>query len=254
MKDLRLVHQWSLFTAGSCAVGNEATDSLKFAVPQLAFENEFLLNAMLGIASLHEERQRSCQVLARKQTDLYRFKALSGFRRALAHLKPQTNLYEAALITSILLVVLDSENHNLEDGELLVVKWLFLYRGLVAIISMASMDHLQTLSTYPIFNRSLSVLTLPPVIPKVLVDMLQEVGPLDPDFAMLESWCKTVDALGLLYASLLQDGLTAPLYVRIISWLSYSDQEFADCAREKRPRVLIILASPIVRSQQLQKC
>jgi hypothetical protein len=142
---------------------------------------------------------------------------------------------------SIFLVILDSESDNLEDGELLVVKWLLLYRGLGAIISMTSTDHLETLSIYPIFNRSLSVLTLPPVVPKVLVDMLQGVSPLDPDFAMLESLCKIVDALGLLYASLRQDGLTTPLYVRIISWPSYSNQEFTDCARQMKPRALVIL-------------
>jgi hypothetical protein len=63
---------------------------------------------------------------------------------------------------------------------------------------------------------------------------------------VLEHYCKVLDTLGILYASLKQDGLGPELYIRIVSWCSYIDQEFTDCATQRRPRALIIMAYYLV--------
>lgn len=140
---------------------------------------------------------------------------------------------------AILLVVLYSDP---ADGEeLLIINWLTMYRGLSAIMNMSPQGQCEELSVWPVFDRQGSVLTFPPVIPKILVNMLAEIRPPDPDFPMLEYWCQVLDALGMLYAALRQDGITPALSVRIIAWPSYTTQKFADCARERRPRVLVIL-------------
>jgi hypothetical protein len=72
--------------------------------------------------------------------------------------------------------------------------------------------------------------------------MLQEIRPLDPDFPMIKFYCEALDVLGKLYASLKQDGLTPAFYIRVVCWPSFLTEEFATCAKEQRPRALIILA------------
>lgn len=239
--DLRLLHQWSTSTAANVAIGPGACDTLLIAVPQLAFENTFLLNGILGIASLQVQRQYPSSELVRKETDLYRVKAVSGFREALANITPKSNIYEAALIMSILLVVLYSNGDTLEKDELLIVNWLVLYRGLSTIMSMENQSYIESLSVFPIFVREPTKLQTPRAIPIILVEMFAGIHQFDPDFPMLEHWCRVLDALGSLYASLQQDGLSQALYTRIIAWPSYTTQQFSASAKERRPRVLVVL-------------
>lgn len=236
-----MLHQWTTSTAGNVAIGSGARDTLLLAVPQLAFENDFLLNGILGIASLQLQRQSPGSELARKTTDIYRVKAISGFRQALSRIEPGSSLYEAALIMAVLLVVLNSKDYDYEEGELLIVNWLQLYRGLSVIMTMGEPDNVKTLSVWPIFRRDFVPLKTPPAVPRILVELFQGINPLDPDFPKLECWCRVLDALGLLYGSLQQDGLSPELYVRVIAWPSYTTQEFASSARERRPRVLVVL-------------
>jgi hypothetical protein len=142
---------------------------------------------------------------------------------------------------SILLVVLNSKDYGYEEGELLVVNWLTLYRGLSVIMTMEEPEIVKSLSVWPIFQRDFTKLEIPPVIPRILVELFQGVNALDPDYPMLEHWCRLLDALGLLYGSLQQDGLSPALYIRIVAWPSYTTQEFTKSAQERRPRVLIVL-------------
>lgn len=89
-------------------------------------------------------------------------------------------------------------------------------------------------------------LTIGPMVPKILVKLLQDIPASDPDFMQLESYCQVLDSLGILYAGLKQDGLGDNFYVRLTAWCSYGTQEFTDSAREGRPRALVILAYYLV--------
>jgi len=246
--DMHLLHHWSTITCKNVAIGDDANRTLQLVVPQLAFENDFLLNGILGIASLDLERLNPDSQSIQKQTNIYRGKAIADFRQALTLIEPGTRSYEASLIMSILLVVLYShgEQHTDED-ELIIVKWLVLYRGLNVLINMTSFPKVVLAgSVGPFFRRELKELKIGPVVPKLLVNMLQKVDILDKDFLMLEYYCKVLDALGILYASLQQDGLGPELYIRVVSWCSYVGQEFTNCATERRPRAIIIMAHYLV--------
>jgi hypothetical protein len=216
-------------------------------VPQLAFENDFLLNGILGIASLDLERLNPDSQDIQKQSAIYRWRAVSDFRNALTRVEPGTRKYEAALVMSILLVVLYSPNPSVDEDDLVIIKWLIFYRGLKVVINMTSLPKIEMAgSVGPFFRRELRALKIGPVVPKILVSMLQEIDMMDPDFLVLEHYCKVLDTLGILYASLKQDGLGPELYIRIVSWCSYIDQEFTDCATQRRPRALIIMAYYLV--------
>jgi hypothetical protein len=244
--DLRLMYHWSTFTYNKVGVGEQMHNVLRFVLPELAFQNEFLLNGILGIASLHRQKLLPDPGHSQKETDLYRFKALKAFRQAVAAVGPDSPNYEAALVMSVLLVVLCSQNYNEEDDELIVVRWVVLYRGLYHIIMLKSYPGMLGTSVAPVFKRQNTELTTDPVVPTVLLNMLAAVHPLDPDYEELPWYCKILDALGMLYASLREDGFGTNLSIRIITWLSYGSDSFAKCAKENRPRALVILSYYLV--------
>ncbi len=236
------MHIWSTTTWNSLAVGNWADGVLHMQVPSLAFEHDFLMNTMLGIASLHSQHLLPDPEQARKQTTLYRARALNGFRHALKDIVWGTRKYEAALVTSLLVVILCSKDYEMGDRDLIIIHWLVLYRGLASVINVNSYPALFCLSVSPIFRREIAPLQASPVIPKVLVNMVRDIGPLEPDFELLEHYCKALDALGLLYGQLQEDGVGPGLSIRVITWPSYLTQPFVVAAQETRPRALVILA------------
>ncbi|KAH7370880.1 hypothetical protein BKA65DRAFT_25639 [Rhexocercosporidium sp. MPI-PUGE-AT-0058] len=240
--DLRYMHHWSTCTWNTLAVGHWADGVLQMEVPILAFEFDFLQDCMLGIASLHAQQLLPDPQQAQKQTAIYRARALSSFRNALTNLRWGTRKYEAALITSLLLVLLCSKDYSMDDGELIAVNWLILYRGLSSVINLKTYEHIMSLSVSPIFRRELAPLKESPVIPKVLMNMVREIEPDDPDFPMLVCYCKALDALGLLYGQLRETGTGPALSIRVITWPSFIQHDFAAAAQKKRPRVLVILA------------
>ncbi|EPE27129.1 Zn2/Cys6 DNA-binding protein [Glarea lozoyensis ATCC 20868] len=240
--DLRMMHHWSTSTWSSIAIGPESSSVLLLRVPQLAFENDYLLNCILGISSLHIEHLNPQKIYNQKQTSKYRSKALLGFRQAIASAEKQPINWEAGLIMSILLLALCSKDNIDGTNGFTIVNWVVLYRGLAAIIMMKSYDAIQTTGVKPIFRRELRELRFAPVVPRNLVKLLEGISPSDSDFEYLEPYCNVLDALGILYGSLSQDGVAPELWVRVISWPSYTSQEFTNCAVEQRPRALIILA------------
>jgi hypothetical protein len=222
-------------------------------LPYLAFENDFLMNGILGIASLHMQRMLPDPTLARQQTSLYRAKSFSGFRDALTRLDPQGNSYEAALLMSVMIVILTSKDYS-DDGELTIIRWLGLYQGLGTIMNLRTYPNVMETSVAPVFQRELTILQTIPVIPTVLMDMVASIDVCDPEFGALESYCATLDAMAKLFASLREDGLTVPLFVRLVSWASWLNEEFVGYAKERRPRALVILAWYLAFLKLLKGC
>ncbi|KAL2066708.1 hypothetical protein VTL71DRAFT_2780 [Oculimacula yallundae] len=244
--DLRYMHHWSTSTWSTLAVGHWSDGVLRTEVPSLAFEFSFLQDCMLGIASLHQQQLLPDPSQAIRQTAIYRSRALSSFRTALSDVQWGTRKYEAALITSLLLVLLCSKDYATEDGELIVVNWLILYRGLSSVINLKSYADIHSLSVSPIFRRERAPLKELPVIPKILVTMMRDIEPTDPDFGILEHYCFTLDALGLLFGQLRESGPGPELSIRVITWPSFIRHDIARAAQQRRPRILVILAYYLV--------
>lgn len=142
--DLRLMHHWSTSTWTTIAVGAEQNSLLLTDVPQLAFKNEYLLNCMLGIASLHQEVLDPTSTEHPKTTVGYRARALSGFREALSATDPATLDWEAALMMALLLLILCSKDRNKGVDDLTIVNWLVLYRGIAAVIHVRTYEEIFT--------------------------------------------------------------------------------------------------------------
>lgn len=241
------MHFWSLFTSQSVAPGTYADQILQVTLPQLAFENPYLLDVMLGISSLHLQSLVTSTSADRQQTALYRANAFSGFREALPMVtttKPGS--WESALLTSIMLTMLCAKDFQLEEGDLHVLHWINLYRGLSSVISLGQFNQVMSSVVAPLFKRSLTDLKIEPVVPYNLYEMLQNISPGDPDFPHLSTYREILDYIGVLYASLIQDGNSPALQTRVVSWCSLIQFEGAMLARERRPRMLILLAHYLV--------
>jgi Fungal specific transcription factor domain len=231
-----------MFTCKSIGIGNPRMDAVfEWTLPQLAFENEFLMNGILGIASLHMQRMIPDATHVRKQTDLYRVKAVQTFREALPIIDTNSSSYQAALLMALMLVILTSKDY-VNEGELSIINWLVLYRGLNTVMSMSDYEKVMDTNVAEVFRRELTILKTAPVIPSILFDMVAEIGPTDPDYEGLEIYCKALDAMAPLFTCLRENGLGAPLYVRAVSWPSYLTNEFVAFAKESRPRALVILS------------
>lgn len=242
--DLRMMYHWSTFTWNSIGVGQPGMEEvLQFTLPVLAFDHEFLMNGLLGIASLHLQKLLPDPTEAKRQTSMYRAKAFRGFREALTqmNLKEDNQSYEAALLMSLLLVILCSQDHADDEEDLTVVKWLVLYRGLGTIIMLRSYGEVALTKVGPVFGREINPLSITPVIPQILMAMLASFTPDEPDFPFFKQYCTSLDSLAILFASAQQDGLTPSLFTRIASFPSYFKGEFATLALEKYPRAMIIL-------------
>ncbi|KAL3421243.1 Sterol regulatory element-binding protein ECM22-like protein 2 [Phlyctema vagabunda] len=241
--DLRLMHHYSMYTWNALSVGNVADTNgvLQVRVPQLAFEHDFLMSAVLGMASLHLQVLVPHSVEIQQQTDMYRGQALAGFRNALNNINSDN--FEAALIMSLLLLVLVSKDYPTHDDDLYVNHWLGLYRGLSAVMMMkGGIEGAHRTSVGPIFRRNLTALSVLPAVPQLLLDMLATIPPDDPEYSSLEIYCGALDSLGILFASLQSDGLGAALNIRTISWPSYLKAEFVVAVKTQQPRALIIIS------------
>ena len=215
---------------------------LQFVVPELAFENNFLMNAMLGIASLHMQRLLPDPTKAQRQTAIYRAKALNQFRQALPSIDINSQHYDAALIMAVLLVVLCSQDHTTSDDELMIVQWLILYGGMLTVLRMGSDDIILSRKIGPMFHRYITEVKVTPTVPAKLLDMVACITPMDADYVSLEFYCQALDSLAVVYASLCQDGISNALSLRVITWPTYLTSEFAELAKQRRPRALVILA------------
>lgn len=242
MTDIRMMHHYSTFTGRIVALGPKARHVMQVVVPSLAFENDFLMNGMLGLASLHSQHLLPENDEHKRQSVIYRGKALRDYRKAVMTLTKDSKNYQAVLVMALLLVVLASGDRD-DDNEPTVTNWLGLYRGLGLIVAMKTPDGglESTTSIGPLFIRNPNDLRATPKVPKDLINMLY-MDPSDQDFGDLEVYCRTLDALGKLYASLYQDELSEPLFIRIISWPSFTPNEFTDLVKGKRPRALVICA------------
>jgi hypothetical protein len=119
VKDLRLMHHWSTNVWNTLGVREEGFDNvIRFTATEFAFENDFMMNAVLGIASLHMQQFTPDSGHIRKETDVYRTNALAGFRQALTQLQPDSKHYEASLLMSLLVVIMCSQDYSTNSDDL----------------------------------------------------------------------------------------------------------------------------------------
>ena len=248
-----LMHQYSVSTWASLSTRrDEPTDKVMgLIVPQLAFENDFLLDAILGIASAHRQYLNP-SIGRQRETDDYRVKTLRGFRKALEHLSPQN--YEAIVVTSLLLIVLSSRSNIEGDDELCVVNWLVLYSGVNTVVDLRHFAGIRPheMSVMPLLRRTFDQVAQAPTVPAILLEMFDAVDTYDPNSMHSDTYYSALGCLGLLYTSLRQDGLCGAHSQRVVSWPTILPEDFATLAKQYAPKALVVLAHYLLFIKLLQ--
>jgi hypothetical protein len=244
MTDLRLLHHWTTSAFASLLVAGDpvADDILQRQLPYLAFRNDFLMHGLLGTAALHMQHLYPNSEEYHKRTDVYRARAFRSFRQALNNKFPDSEAHEAALMMSLLLIILCSQKYLTGKDEIMVLHWIPLYRGLCAILEIKHPGgHIEGTILHPLIHRKLAEVTVTPIVPTILLSMIRAIDSTDPDYKGRQTYCLLLDRLATLYAALCQDGLCESLYFKILTFPSHHTEEFVLFAKQRRPRALIIL-------------
>lgn len=241
--DMRMLHFWSLFTSQTITPADHCTEVFQLIIPQLAFEQTYLLDAILGITSLHLQNLIPTPGFERDQTIIYRSNAFAGFREALSKLDPSNSSeWQAALSTSIMLTLLCAKDYEVEEGDLIAYRWATLYRGLSTVIQLGNFQTVMDSRIKPLFVRSFSDLKGDPVVPHYLFEMIEFIDPSDSEFPHVIGLKKILNLLGVLYATLQEEGVSITFGMRTISWPSTFGPEVAESLRFKGPRLTILMA------------
>ena len=204
-----------------------------------ALRNEFLLDCLLSLSATHFRSLR--QDIRLSTAFNYRVKALRGYRRAIENAKPET--YPALLAGAILLNTLSTQMFRERDiKELYILDWIVLFRGLLLIIHTVPVEVLRNSSMGPL-------LICPPIdfdraalsAPNYLLTLISSIEMDDPDSEHIEVYNKALTCLGILYAEL-QSGFGLALTIMVPRGIYLLPPVAIQLARERRPRMLIILA------------
>jgi hypothetical protein len=240
--DLRLMHHFATSAAVSLAQGRPGMeDILRTDIPALAFQNDYLMHCILGIASLHIEYVSPKNPLHNpKAVFLHRGHAIAGFRKAIANISPANS--NAILVTSLFLLMLGSADFpapGTVGGGLWITNWLGLHAGIRAIIDQVGWQHVQGSSVAPVFSRGKEPFIVPAKLPLYLWDMLAGIDMSGP---FSQTLSRALHALGSLYSILLSEGITYELFLKVSSWPASLPPDFTVAAKNLMPEALVILA------------
>jgi len=241
--DMKLL--WFFTTKGYDAFSVEAgrqsaIDSiLQVRIPQLAFANPFLMDCILGLASL--QMQYLEQDVSNARAIAYRARAFAGYRKAIEEARPES--FPALLACSLLLCALASQMFREPDTKpLYIIDWMVVWRGIGLIVSI--------IKPKALFESGMAILfARPPIdldqsarfIPNNLLFMVTSIKEGDPDFNDIDTYYNTLKYLGSLYVEL-DFGFGPILDLRVVTWFTFLPMDFVELARQKRPRALAIIA------------
>jgi hypothetical protein len=218
---------------------------LRGRVLEHALNTPFLLDGILGLTAMHMNFLGRTDISPSVAT-LYRTRAMSGFRAAIARADPAT--FSALLVSSLVVCGLSSaEFRGPNPKPLFILDWLTLWRGIGLIIDLTRLRALNSSGLAVLFYRPpLDLSETPTYLPSSLLFLISSIPPTDPDHAHQSTYYAFLKYFGSLYAELSTCGFGPLLNLRIITFLSFSTEEFVTLAQERRPRAAIIIAHYLV--------
>lgn len=243
--NLRLLHHYWTMTSGSLSVISRAGVEriLQYDLPQLAFQHDFMMHCLLGIASLHLHHLAPNVLEHQSLAITHRVHAMSGLRKAIS--QPSKESYRAILAGSHFLLILSSDLSSAEsDGDLWIGNWLGLWAGMRGMIKVTSWTYVEQSGLAPIFAKDYNPRTTLENLPVVLSDMLSSM---DPDKEETRLISNTLECLSRLYEYLLLDGFGTELTTRVIAWPANTEiAGFSALAKQRQPQALVIAAYYLV--------
>ncbi|CAJ2510744.1 Uu.00g063690.m01.CDS01 [Anthostomella pinea] len=229
-------HSFSIETGHSQVVDHV----LKVRIVEHAFKSPFLMDCLMALSSLH--LQTLNQVVPTRRAAAYRARAFEGYRNAIEAARPAD--FPALLACSLLMCALSSQMFREDDAKpLYIIDWMAVWRGIALIIDIISPMSIQQSGMSVLFVR-------PPIdlekctqyIPNNLLFMITSIKPDDPDYEHQKVYYEYLRYLGSLYMELTVHGFSPIMDLRVITFLTFVPRPLLPLAKERRPRVLIMLA------------
>ncbi|KAK4190273.1 hypothetical protein QBC35DRAFT_86950 [Podospora australis] len=247
---------------------------LKIDVIQHCFANPFLMDCVLGLASMHINmlgNHRELHVPPSREL-VYRARAIEGYRKAVNRADPKT--YPALLACSLLLVGLSTYIFRSEDAEpLCITNWITIWRGIGVIIDITSLPKLAQSGLLPLVYRpEVDLDRATQHIPASLVFMVANLEtssrqlspaltppPSSPpscsspseDFdekPYMDAYRLALKYLGSLYLEL-SHGFSYMLIWRIMTFFTFLPAKFIEALGRRRPPALVILSHYLAFTQ-----
>ncbi|CAI6094456.1 unnamed protein product [Clonostachys chloroleuca] len=212
---------------------------LKIKLPQLAFENSFLMDCVLATAAL--QLRLLDQDVSTSRALQYRARGIEGYRQAI--LEPSEQTTPALALCSILIANISTDMfRDKEVHEICIVDWMMIWRGINTLISVVTSEKLQQLGVVEPFMRpDIDLIQSGSYIPDYLIQMVFSIGPDDPEYADANTYYVALQYLGSLFAELSR-GIGSLLILRTLTWLTVIPKSFVELCRTFQPRALVILA------------
>jgi hypothetical protein len=216
---------------------------LKIKLPQLAFENPFLMDCVLATAAL--QLRLLDQDVSTSRALQYRARGIEGYRRAILEHNEQTT--PALALCSILIGNISTDMfRDKEVHEICIVDWMMIWRGINAVFSIVTSEKLQQLGLVEPFMRpDIDLIQSGSCVPDYLTHMVFSIGPDDAEYGDANTYYVTLQYLGSLFAELSR-GIGSLLVLRTLTWLTVIPKSFVEVCRTFRPRALVILAHYLI--------
>ncbi|PKK51681.1 hypothetical protein CI102_3343 [Trichoderma harzianum] len=249
--DLRLMHQYSVFTVQSFEAvwrNERVSDAMLRELPQLALEHDFLMDTVLLVAMIHlaytdPVSQKSLPIY------LYRNQALRSFRQAVASISTQ-NISAVKATSHLLAVVSFAIDRVTKHSGIWVTNWLALAVGQR---NFPSNGRLYGLSSSQAGSRStgslygsFSDISLPAAVLPQIQDILPKEES-DCNWGQRGTLYEVTASLGTLIAILGEPHEQLWLEKKIKAWaFDVVPSEFLEMVQRGNHRALIILAYYLV--------
>ncbi|KAJ6440829.1 C6 zinc finger domain-containingprotein [Purpureocillium lavendulum] len=215
-------------------------DIMRTTVVQYAFSSPFLMDSLLGLASLHQ--QTLLVEHNQRRAIAYRARAFQGYRDVFN--APTGKDRAAMLANSLLLVALASENfRDLYAPKCYIVNWMVVWRGIGMLIDRMGPEEVKASGLERLFYRPQIDLGLSAAdIPSHLVTMIENIKENDLEYEHVPLYYRALKFLGSLFQNLRLGGFGAVMRLRIITWLTFLPEDFVKCVQKMLPRALVIMA------------
>lgn len=245
------MHHYSVVLSEQLALkGVDLQDTTKVwqsEIPRMAFEQDFLMHAVLCISSHHMQTQLRLNgrdtTAQSRETYAYLDIALSGYRNAIMNLTP--NNIEAVIAAALILVVLATRHHVMYvEGELWVVSFLGLHAGMQSVQSYLGKEKLSQSSLYPLLSFDDKLAEDPVHIPSNLESMLRAPESVNLPADQLQTLYETLQALGRLYGLL--EYAHSPetrgvFFIKIMASGKTFPASFVTLIRQRLPQALVLM-------------
>ncbi|KAH8585395.1 hypothetical protein B0O99DRAFT_647092 [Bisporella sp. PMI_857] len=250
--DLRLMHQYCVFTTQyfASAFPEKVSTTLRVDIPKLAFQHQFLMDTILLVAIVHLVCSDPAALVA-LPVCLYRDRALSGLRGAVAEASPQNR--DAIRGASVLLATVSFAADRVSgESGLWVANWLTLafgqrnFRSPKATSVATPVPSSETVPPRPSLYGSFDDVMAPAAIPTIVLRALEEEQERIDD-ADRDVLCHVAGELGRLIGALKRPYEQSWLEKKIKAWaFDVVPPEFLMMAREGKFHAVVILAHYLI--------